>query len=256
MAAAWNTHWDYFGCTAYVTIQRSLRARCVNAIQWHNTALGENKTKLRRNEVPKIRCCAAEALSSQPNNQTPEWHRSSRRRQSKQDSAPACSVWNSPDCKAHFCSTYAKISFNCLAESGGLWEPSCHGSMGAQLGKRSHERLLTKAASPWPSAQTRLDHTTTGAALEFPCFNPETPSPCSSVSKNSNISLLPGEGFGPISWKCHLAITCTTCLAMWSSELLWLWGCRYVHTQHEWAHMHTPACLGQQELLWKSDRSM
>lgn len=79
--------------TTYATIQRSLRARRVNAIQWQSTALRKNKTKLQRNEVPKIRSrCAVEAPSSQPNNQTPEWHCSFRWRKSKQYSAPACSV--------------------------------------------------------------------------------------------------------------------------------------------------------------------
>ena len=51
--------------TTHATVQRSLRARRVNAAQRQNTALGKNKTKLQRNEAPKTRsCCVVEAPSS------------------------------------------------------------------------------------------------------------------------------------------------------------------------------------------------
>lgn len=77
MAAAGTPTEIILDGTMYVRMQHSLWAHNVGASQWQGTALGKNKTELQRNEVPKIRCCAVKALSSQPKNQTLEWHCSS-----------------------------------------------------------------------------------------------------------------------------------------------------------------------------------
>lgn len=61
--------------TTYATIQRSLPARRVGAIQGQNTVQGKNNAKLQRNEVPGMRsCCAVKAPSSRANHQTAERH--------------------------------------------------------------------------------------------------------------------------------------------------------------------------------------
>lgn len=77
MAAAGTPTEIILDGTTYVRMQRSQWAHTVGASQWQGTALGKGKTKLQRNEVSRIRCCAVKVLSSQPKNQTPEWHRSS-----------------------------------------------------------------------------------------------------------------------------------------------------------------------------------
>lgn len=128
--------------TTYATIQRSLWARRVNAIQWQNTALRQNKTKLQRNEVPKIRrCCAVKAPSSQPNNQTPEWHCSFRRRKSKQDPAPACSVRSSLGCKAHL--QHRKKSFSWV-----LWDTALTSWIHESSARQEDPQEARKVASP------------------------------------------------------------------------------------------------------------